>query len=58
MKDYGDQKLQQQMMMTYDNYNASKSSCADTSWITASKPPEHMKDLKHILKTTEVFERL
>ena len=40
MKDYGDQKLQQQMMMTYDNYNASKSSCADTSWITASKPPE------------------
>ena len=57
MKDYGDQKLQLRMTTTY-NYNASKSSCADTSWMTASKLPEHMKDLIHILKTTEVFERL
>ena len=34
------------MTTTYDNYNASKSSCADTSWITASKLPEQKKLFK------------
>ena len=56
MKDYGDQKLQLRMTTTY-NYNASKSSCADTSWMTASKLPEHMKDLIHMLQPLIFFER-